>query len=121
VTEEAHKIIDIKTLVDAEEEIKKIGSDTASIKIMAPKAILKIIKLFGITLQDAIIIKQDMLSIGGEVAVPKNTFELSEKTADILVIGTIKQHRDLIKKLNRHYPRIKKIAKELEEIIKGVK
>jgi len=115
------KIIDVKTLSDAKKEILNIGSDKGSINIMAPKAISKVIKLNNITLQDAIIIKQDMLSIGGEVAVPRNTFELKEEKADILVIGTIAQHRLLIEKLNRHYPRIKKIAAELETVMKDIK
>ena len=114
-------IIDVKTLDDAKNEIKKIGSDPHSIEIMAPKAILRVIKLENVVLQDAIIIKQDMLSIGGEVAVPRNTFELHDKTGDILVIGTLKQHNELIKKLGRHYSRLKNIAKELEMILKDVK
>lgn len=114
-------IIDIKTLKDAKKEISKIGSDPESIDIMAPKAILKVIKLENVILQDAIIIKQDMLSIGGEVAVPKNTFQLHNKTGDILVIGTLKQLRDLIIKLNRHYSRLKSIAKKLEIILRDVK
>ena len=120
MTEYNPKIIDIKTLEDAKNEIKKIGSDPLSIEIMAPKAISKVIKLENVILQDAIIIKQDMLSIGGEVAVPKHTFELHQKTGEILVIGTLKQLNELVKKINRHYPRLKKIARELENVLKGV-
>lgn len=114
-------IINVETLEDAKKEIQKIGSDPQSIDIMAPKAISKIIKLENVVLQDAIIIKQDMLSIGGEVAVPKNTFELREKTGNILVIGTLKQLDELVVKLNRHYSRLKNIAKELEILLKDVK
>ena len=114
-------IIEVKTLDDAKKEIKKIGSDPNSINIMAPKAISKVIRLENIILQDAIIIKQDMLSIGGEVAVPKNTFELHREKGDILVIGTIKQLKDLVGKLRRHYSRIKDIAEELETILKDIK
>ena len=113
-------IIEIKTLKDAIEVIKKIGSDPNSITIMAPKAISKVIKLENIVLQDAIIIKQDMLSIGGEVAVPKETFKLLNKTGDILIIGTLKQLNELVKKLERHYSRLKDIAKELENILRTV-
>jgi dihydropteroate synthase len=120
VTEYNPKIIDIKTLEDAKNEIKKIGSDPLSIEIMAPKAISKVIKLENVILQDAIIIKQDMLSIGGEVAVPKHTFELHQKTGEILVIGTLKQLNELVKKIDRHYPRLKKIARELENVLKGM-
>ena len=115
------KIIDVKTLNEARNEIKKIGSDPGSIEIMAPKAITKVIKLENVVLQDAIIIKQDMLSIGGEVAVPRDTFELHEEKGSILVIGTIKQLNDLVGKLKRHYNRLKKISEEIELVLKEVK
>lgn len=114
-------IIDVKTLDNAKKLMQNIGSDPKSIEIMAPKAVLKVIKLENIVLQDAIIIKQDMLSIGGEVAVPKKTFELFEKTGDILIMGTLKQLTELVGKLNRHYSRLKKISKELALVLKDVK
>jgi dihydropteroate synthase len=120
VTNHNPHIVDVRTLNDARKEIQKIQSDPNSIKIMAPKAISRVIKLENVILQDAIIIKQDMLSIGGEVAVPKHTFELHDKTGDILIMGTVKQLNELVKKLNRHYSRLKSIAKELEIILKEV-
>jgi dihydropteroate synthase len=121
VTEYNPKIIDVKTLAQARQEIKQIGSDPNSIEIMAPKAISKLIKLENVGLQDAIIIKQDMLSIGGEVAVPRDAFELHKEKSNILVIGTIKQLNNLVCKLKRHYSRLKKIAEELELVLKDIK
>jgi dihydropteroate synthase len=114
-------IIDINTLQEAKQEIRKIGSDPESIDIMAPKTILKIIKLENVILQDAIIIKQDMLSIGGEVAVPKNTFKLIKKTGDILIIGTLTQQKELVFKLKRHYSRLKNIANKIDILLRDVK
>jgi dihydropteroate synthase len=114
------KLVNIKNLNDAEKEIKKIGSDPKSIEIMAPKTIVKVIKVKNVKLQDAIIIKQDMLSIGGEVAVPKYTFDLYDKSADILIIGNLNQLKELINKLNRHYSRIKDIANEISIFLKDV-
>ncbi|KYK30186.1 hypothetical protein AYK20_04485 [Thermoplasmatales archaeon SG8-52-1] len=114
-------VIDIKTIQDAKRAIKDIGSDPQSIEIMAPKAILKVIKLENVVLQDAVIIKQDMLSIGGEVAVPKDTFKLFKESGDILIIGTLKQLNELIIKLNRHYNRLKNISKELSILLKDIK
>ncbi len=115
------KIINIKNLADAEKQIIDIGSDPDSINIMAPKMITKVIKLENVILQDAIIIKQDMLSIGGEVAVPRDTFALHKEKGNILVIGTIKQLNELVNKINRHYPRLKKIAEEIKFVLKDVK
>ena len=113
--------IDVNTIEEAKRIIKQIGSDPESIDIMAPKALTKVIKVKDVILQDAIIIKQDMLSLGGEVAVPKNTFKLNEKTGDILIIGNLKQIRELIIKLDRHYPRLKKISEQISNLIKDVK
>lgn len=115
------RIINIKTLDEARREIEKIGCDPLSIEIMAPKAISIAIKFENVVLQDAIIIKQDMLSIGGEVAIPKEAFEMYNKKGDILIIGTIKQLNELVGKLKRHYNRLKVIASELEDILKDVK
>ena len=61
-----------------------------------------------------------MLSIGGEVAIPKDAFKLKEESADILIMGTIKQFNELIKKLNRHYPRVKSISKELSLLLSDI-
>ena len=47
------KILVIKTLADAKKQINDIGSDPASIEIMAPKMITQIIKLEKVLLQDA--------------------------------------------------------------------
>ncbi|MCJ2513107.1 MAG: hypothetical protein LN408_01500 [Candidatus Thermoplasmatota archaeon] len=113
--------IDISTIEEAKIQIQEIGSDPKSIEIMAPKTILKIIRVNNVILQDAIIIKQDMLSIGGEVAVPKNTFKLHDKTGDILIIGNLKQIKDLIGKLKRHYSRLRKISEEISILLNDVK
>ena len=111
----------IKSLTDASEAIHEIGSDPYSIPIMSPKMVHRVVQIDNVILQDAIIIKQDMLSIGGEVAVPKNTFELHGESATILVSGTIQQHLVLITKLKRHYTRIQKIAEELQLLIETIK
>ncbi|MFO7677464.1 MAG: hypothetical protein R6V50_03665 [Thermoplasmatota archaeon] len=110
-------IVDIPTLVDARKLIQKIGSDPQSIDIMAPKAVFKAVRVHNIILQDAIIIKQDMLSIGGEVAIPQWSFEHHQKSADILIMGTLKQLKELIEKLKRHYPRIKMFSHQLSLIV----
>jgi dihydropteroate synthase len=110
----------VRTIADAEKEITAIGSDPKSLSIMAPKMILKVIKLEHVVLQDAIIIKQDMLSVGGEVAIPRDAFELKQREAEILVIGTLAQHHELVGKLKRHYPRIQKVASEFLVFLKNI-
>ncbi|HEC81215.1 MAG TPA: hypothetical protein ENI42_02145 [Thermoplasmatales archaeon] len=114
-------VVEIKTLKDARKEVEKIGCDPKSINIMAPKAVFKTIFLENVHPIDAIIIKQDMLSIGGEVAIPMDVFEQKNKNCRILVMGTLKQFKELTQKLDRHYPRIKEISKELKKFLRKVR
>jgi hypothetical protein len=114
------QFISIKSLSEAKKEIQKIGSDPKSLDIMAPKAVFKVIKLEQVVLQDAIIIKQDMLSLGGEVAIPREAFELQKNPAAILIMGTVTQLRELVGKLQRHYPRIKALSVELAMLLEKI-
>jgi hypothetical protein len=111
------QFVDISSLSEAKKIIETIDCDTQSIDIMAPKAIFKVIKVQHIVLQDAIIIKQDMLSLGGEVAIPKWCFENHQKSADILIMGTLTQLLHLVEKLKRHYPRIKMFSHQLSLLV----
>lgn len=114
------QFISIDSLAAAREEIKRIGSDPKSLDIMTPKAVFKVIRFTQVMVQDAIIIKQDMLSLGGEVAIPRDAFELKKIPAEILLMGTITQLRQLVEKLQRHYPRIQEIAAELAAVLETI-
>lgn len=114
------QFISLDSLTAARKEIQRIGSDPKSLDIMAPKAVFKVIRFEHVILQDAIIIKQDMLSLGGEVAIPREAFELKKNPGSILVMGTVSQLRELSEKLQRHYPRIKQIAAELAVFVEQI-
>jgi len=112
----------VKNLAEARELIASIGCDEKSIDIMAPKAVFKVLLIRDVNPIDAIIIKQDMLSIGGEVAIPRNVFWRKEK-CEILIMGTLRHLSTLVEKLKRHHTSIREIARliesELEEWIQS--
>ena len=109
--------IEISDIEHARKLIQDIGCDPKSIEIMAPKAVFRALLIKDVHPIDAIIIKQDMLSIGGEVAIPRDVFERRDEKCKILVMGTLRQLKDLVGKLYRHHSRIKTIAKELEDFL----
>lgn len=109
--------IEISDIEHARKLIQDIGCDPKSIEIMAPKAVFRTLLIKDVHPIDAIIIKQDMLSLGGEVAIPKDVFERRDEKCKILVMGTLRQLKDLVGKLYRHHSRIKTIAKELKDFL----
>lgn len=109
--------LEVRDIEEARELIRKIGCDPKSIDIMAPKAIFMVLSIENVHPVDAIIIKQDMLSAGGEVAIPKDVFERKEH-CKILIMGTLRHFMDLSEKLKRHHSRLKEIAEILDGEIK---
>lgn len=101
-----------------EEEMKKIGVEEAGIKIMLPKSIFRIIKLYNVRNAIANILKQEMLSLGGEVAVNKGCINCTVEKSDLLIMGTKKQFQELVKKMKYQVSESKELAKQIETIIK---
>ena len=62
------------------------------------------------------IIKQEMLSKGGEAAVSKEAL-YGEGHTDVLLMGTLKQYRLLVKKLRLQPLGLKQIAGEIEKLL----
>jgi hypothetical protein len=101
-----------------EEEMKKIGVEEAGIRMMLPKSIFRIVKLYHIRNAIANILKQEMLALGGEVAVNKGCINCTVEKSDVLIMGTLKQFKELTKKMYTQVSESKEIAKQIENIIK---
>lgn len=113
------RVIEIENLSLAQRELLAIGSDRAGVEIMAPKAVNKVIKLKGIKPTAANIIKQEMLSFGGEAATAHGSINLSVAETDLLVFGTLKQLWLLVEKLKLHPFGLPQIAEEMILILKN--
>jgi len=111
----------IRNEEDARKEMEAIGVEEGGIKIMAPKSIHHCIKFYGLEPQDAIILKQDMLAAGGDVAISQYAIPPYGKRTDALVIGTKTQLRILSKKVGMQYERLEEVGKKISELIENTK
>ncbi len=107
------RVIEIPEEGQAQKEIEGIGVREYGVKIMGPKAVFRAVKLKGIRPIAANILKQEMLSRGGEVAVSHKALDLSVKKTDVLIFGTLRQFRELAEKLMKHQFDLPEIAKEI--------
>lgn len=95
------RVIEIKDLKQAAEELSALKVHKGGIEIIAPKAVTRIIKVSGVDSAALNILKQDMLSIGGDCAVSWDAFIKRRKNADALIIGTVAQIGRLCEKLKK--------------------
>ncbi|SHK15463.1 dihydropteroate synthase [Anaerobranca californiensis DSM 14826] len=112
------EVLDIPNIQRAREEIANVKASPVSIPLMADKCVFKVIKLRDLSTTAANILKQEFLSKGGEVAVSENTVNSRDKYTDVIMMGTIRQYKEVIKKLKIQPLNLPELAKKLEEIIK---
>jgi dihydropteroate synthase len=113
-------VIKIKNLEEAAAIFKKIGVDPYGIDAMASKTININILLEDQPCKIANIIKQEMLSVGGDAAVARGSVSCSVPVSDILIMGTLKQISALVKKIEKQPFGLNLIARNILEILKNI-
>ncbi len=109
------RILNLGTPDRVRAEMKKIGADGRGIRIMMPKASFRAIKLEGLNFAAANVIKQEMLSKGGEAVTSRDIYSKKDTKSDVLLLGTLRHYQDLISKLRMQpFKSLVAIASEVE-------
>lgn len=107
--------INQEMLVDA---LQSIGAHKDSLPIFANKTEIIPLKLLQVRTPAANIIKQEMLAAGGDAVTPAGAVTCSSKYVDILLLGTLKTYKLLLKKLAQMpYFAIPSVVAELQSAL----
>ncbi|MFH1889073.1 MAG: dihydropteroate synthase [Candidatus Omnitrophota bacterium] len=102
-------------------ELKKLMQDIKvdpyGIEIMLPKAVWHLVRIDSLSSIAANILKQEMLSLGGDVAVSRDTLTGKVKKTDCLVMANLSQFNRLTEKLKKQPFGLDRIARDLSETI----
>ncbi|MHA1582662.1 MAG: dihydropteroate synthase [Candidatus Baldrarchaeia archaeon] len=104
-------------LGDIEDLLIKIGVDQQALSIFNQKSTYIAILVENISTPAALIIKQEMLACGGDVALPKEMIDFHLKEGSIIIFGTYAQYRRLVKKLEKMPFNLGVVAKLLKHIL----
>ncbi|MBS3740595.1 MAG: dihydropteroate synthase [Candidatus Cloacimonetes bacterium] len=114
-----NRILSIKNDQDLRKELEKIKVSTQGIDAMFKKGRTLCIKLKNIKIGAANIIKQDMLSIGGDAAVARGVVNGKVDKSDVIIFGDEKRIKLLLKKISyQDIFGIPKIIKEIKKLLK---
>ena len=114
------KIIEIKNLEEAVTIFQKIGVDSYGIDAMAQKTININILLEKQPCKIANIIKQEMLSLGGDAAVARGSVACSIPASDVLIMGTVKQIMSLAAKIEKQPFGLNLITGDILQTLKNI-
>jgi len=104
---------------EAIQQMKRVGVDPTGVKLMEGKTLHLNLKVEGIDPRKANLLKQEMLSLGGDVAVDGRGLDCSTKQTDALLMGTQKHFEKLILKLEQ-YPDLHPLGQSIKETLKNI-
>ena len=104
--------------IDAQRLLLELGVDSGGISILASKMINHIIYIKDLHVGGANILKQDALSVGADLAVPRGTVVAKTPKVDCILIATTKQLQNLARKELAQPFGLKELAFKLKEILK---
>ncbi|MDX4063737.1 dihydropteroate synthase [Aliarcobacter skirrowii] len=109
------------SLNDINKFLENLKCDSGGIKIMSKKAKVHTLFIKNLHVGAANILKQDALSIGADLAVPRGVVIAKEKYVDALLIGTTKHFETLARKELAQPFGLKELAKVLKDFVKEQK
>lgn len=104
---------------DAIRYLKKLTVSPEGVELMSPKCIHHCIKLENVDKRAANILKQEMLSLGGDAALPWSAFKLSSEVCDLILMGTPKHFSLLTNKLNRQPFKLAAIGAQVKIVLEN--
>jgi len=113
------RIFEIESKKRAINKIGETGADERAYPYLYPKMIHLSIEIKDVRARDANIIKQEMLSKGGDASISRDSYSLKNEVGKILLTGNLKCYLEVAKKL-RIQP-IKRIKVMVDEIEDGIR
>lgn len=114
-------LLERRNLQEIKGELAKIGADERGIEIMAPKTQGLLVKIKEVSTPAANILKQEMLSLGGECATHRDVITGLIPSSDVILIGNFKILTELASKLSSQPFGLAEISFQLGELLKKVK
>jgi dihydropteroate synthase len=108
----------LSSSVDIKKYLKNLGVDGGGVSILSSKSEIHLMEIKNLKVGGANILKQDALSVGADLAVPKGTVIAKEPFVDCLLMATTSQLMKLSKKELAQPFGLKDIALYLQKTLK---
>ena len=111
------RVLDATTPADIAREVERTNSDPEGVGIMTRKGRTLLVRLDGIPLRAAPLLKQEMLALGADSAHAKGVADLSVEQTAVVLLGTPAQYAHLLPKLRRQPFQLKAVAEALDAVL----
>ncbi len=113
------RVLEGETLAEIAREIERTDSDPEGVGIMTRKGRIYTVRLDRIPLKAAPLLKQELLSVGGDAAHARGVADHSVEATPTVLLATWGQYQRLLPKLRRQPFRLKEIAAEIDRALRA--
>ncbi|MGZ5208420.1 MAG: dihydropteroate synthase [Sulfuricurvum sp.] len=108
----------LSSSINLKNALQELGVDGGGVSILESKGKIHLVSIQDLHVGAANILKQDALSIGADLAVPKGTVTASQPRVNALLIANERQLRELVQKEKAQPFGLKLLSQELERFCK---
>ncbi len=113
------RLLRIENEADARHAVMSVGADPKAAGRMAAKMVGRAIRLTAIPCAAANILKQEMLSLGGDAAVAKGCVACSVPVSDVILIGCLRKIRLLCDRINAQPYGLAALAGKIHKLLQA--
>lgn len=114
------RLLSLLSRDDIEREMRRIGCEETGVQIMAPKGEFYALRLENVRGKAASLLKQMMLSAGGDAAVARAVAAFDDTPAPVLLVGDRRHYRRLYPRLRMEPFGLAQIADEIETALQAL-
>lgn len=114
------RLLSLQSRADIEREMRRVGCEEAGIQIMAPKGEWFALRLENVRGKAASLLKQMMLSVGGEACLARGVAAFDDTPAPVVLLGDRRHYRRLYPRLRMEPFGLPHLADEIEQALAAV-
>ena len=113
------RVLEWESLAEIAREIERTESDPEGVGIMTRKGRVFPVRLEGVPLKAAPLLKQELLSVGGDAAHARGVADHSVERTPTVLLASWGQYRRLLPKLRRQPFQLKELAEEVDRALRA--
>jgi len=112
------RVLEVESLAEIAREVARTESDPEGVAIMTRKGRIYAVRLDGVSLKAAPLLKQETLSVGADSAHARGVADHSVASSSVVILATWGQYQRLIPKLRRQPFRLAEAAAEIDRALR---
>jgi dihydropteroate synthase len=113
------QVLALKSIAEVQAALGRAGVSDVGLKVMDRRAVFRVVRVSGLGIRAVNILKQELTSRGGDVAVSEDLFQWMKEDGGCLLLGTLAQFERLLPRLKGPDLGLQDLAASIEAALRN--